>query len=281
MQTIVSSATRTVIIGDGPTRLIGERINPTGRKALTAALVEGQLDIIRQEAIAQVEAGADIIDVNVGAAGVDEVALLPEAVRLVMTAVDAPISIDTANPEALRAALAVYEGRALVNSVNGKEKSLAEVLPLIAEYGASVIGLTMDDEGIPTDAARRLAIARTIVERAESLGISRDRVLIDCLAMTVGADSTAAAVTLEAIRLVKAELGVNLALGASNVSYGLPDRETINRAFLPMVIMAGVNCPIVNVARVRDVVLATDLLLGRDEFAMNYIRYCRAQQARV
>ncbi len=279
MHTIVSSSSKTVTIGDGHTRLIGERINPTGRKKLTAALVAGDLDLVRQEAINQVEAGADLIDVNVGAAGVDEVALLPEAVRVVMAAVDAPLSIDTANPAALQAALEVYEGRALVNSVNGKEKSLDEVLPLIAAYDAAVIGLTMDDDGIPNDPEQRLAIATKIVERAEALGIGRERLLIDCLAMTVGADWKASMVTLQTIRMVKEQLGVNLALGASNVSYGLPDRETINRAYLPMVIMAGVSCPIVNVAKVRDVVLATDLLLGRDEFAMNYIQYFRARQA--
>ena len=281
MQTIVSRANQTVTIGDGPTRLIGERINPTGRKKLTAALVAGDLDMVRQEAIKQVEAGADIIDVNVGAAGVDEVTLLPEAVKVVMAAVDVPISIDTANAAALEAALKVYEGKALVNSVNGKEKALAEVLPLIASYDAAVIGLTMDDDGIPNDPEQRLAIATKIVERAETLDIGRNRLLIDCLTMTVGADSKASTITLETIRLVKERLGVNLALGASNVSFGLPDREIINRASLPMVIMAGVTCPIVNVAKVRDVVLATDLLLGRDEFAMNYIQYFRTQQAQA
>ncbi len=280
MQTTLSSATRTVIVGDDqPTRLIGERINPTGRKKLSAALAAGDLAVLRQEAITQVEAGADIVDVNVGAAGIDDVRLLPQAIQIVMEAVDAPISIDTANPVALKAALAVYPGQALVNSVNGEERSLQAVLPLVAEYGARVIGLTMDDAGIPTDdPTRRLAIARKIIERAESLGIPRENVLIDCLAMAVGTDPQAASATLEAIRLVKTELGVNQTLGASNVSFGLPDRETVNRAWLPLVIAAGVNCPIADAAKVRDVVLATDVLIGRDEFAMSYIRFFRAQR---
>jgi 5-methyltetrahydrofolate--homocysteine methyltransferase len=280
MQTTLSSASRTVIIGDDqPTRLIGERINPTGRKQLSAALAAGDLSMLRQEAIAQVEAGADVIDVNVGVAGLDDVTVLPQAIQTVINAVDAPISIDTANPAALKAALAVYPGKALVNSVSGEERSLQAVLPLVAEYGARVIGLTMDDAGIPlNDPAKRLAIARKIIERAESFGIPRENVLIDCLAMAVGTDQRAGLVTLEAIRLVKAELGVNLTLGASNISFGLPDRATVNRAWLPMVIAAGVNCPIVDVAKVRDVVLAADVLIGRDEFARNYIRFFRAQR---
>jgi len=287
MQTTLSSGRRTVIIGDDqPTRLIGERINPTGRKKLTAALLAGDLEMVRQEAAAQVAAGADIIDVNVGAAGVDDVALLPRAVAAVMDTVDAPISIDTANPVALRAALTVYrdksggKGKALINSMNGEEKSLNAVLPLAAEFGAAVICLTMDDRGIPTDdPGRRVDIARNLIARAEAMGVPRENLLIDCLAMTVGADQRAGAITLEAIRRVRDELGMNMTLGASNVSFGLPERETINRAFLPLVLMAGVNCPIVNVAKVRDVILATDLLLGKDEFAMNYIQYCRSHPA--
>jgi 5-methyltetrahydrofolate--homocysteine methyltransferase len=280
MQTTLTSATQTVIIGDEqPTRLIGERINPTGRKKLTAALVAGDLDVVRQEALAQVQAGADILDVNVGAAGVDDVAMLPRAIQAVMEVTDVPISVDTANPAALEAALKVYPGKALVNSVTGEERSLQVVLPLVARYDARVIGVTMDDDGIPVDdAARRLAVARKIIERAESLGIPRENVLIDCMALTVGTNPQAALVTLEAIRLAKAELGVNMSLGASNVSFGLPDREQINAAYLPLVLGAGVNCPIVNVAKVRSLVLATDVLIGRDEFSLNYIRHFRAQQ---
>lgn len=281
METVLKSAQKTVVIGpEKPTVLIGERINPTGKKRLAAALAAGDLEIVRKEAVAQVEAGADVLDINVGAAGVDEVEILPRAVRAVMEVVDVPVCIDTANVDALRAALEVHrelapEGKPLINSVNGEEARLEAVLPLVAEYGAAVIGLTMDDEGIPSTPERRLAVARKIVERAEALGIPRADVVIDCLAMTVGADSNAARITLEAIRMVRDELGVNQTLGASNVSFGLPDREMINQVFLGMVILAGVNCPIVDAAKVRPAILAADLLLGRDAYGMRYIRAYR------
>ena len=277
METILKSARQTVVISpERPTVLIGERINPTGKKRLAAALVAGDLGVVREEALAQVEAGADVLDVNVGAAGVDELELLPQAVRLVMETAETPVCIDSANIRALRAALDVHravapEGKPLINSVNGEEERLEGVLPLVAEYKTAVIGLTMDDDGIPSSAERRLAIARTIVARAEAVGIPREDVVIDCLALTVGADSQAAQITLDAIKAVREELGVNLALGASNVSFGLPAREIINWVFLAMVIQSGVTCPIVDVAKVRPAVLATDLLLGRDEYAMRYI----------
>jgi 5-methyltetrahydrofolate--homocysteine methyltransferase len=278
METILKSVKETVIISpERPTVLIGERINPTGKKRLAAALCEGNLDIVRQEAEAQVAAGADVLDVNVGAAGVDEIDLLPKAVRLVMETVDVPVCIDSPDAEALRAALAVHretapEGKPLINSVNGEEARLKDVLPLVAEYKAAVIGLTMDDEGIPDEAEKRLAIAHKIVERAEALGIPREDVVIDCLALTVGADSRAALVTLGAMGMVRQELGVNMTLGSSNVSFGLPDREVINWAFLAMAMQNGLNCPIVDVAKVRPAILAVDLLLGRDDYAMRYIK---------
>ena len=278
METILKSARKTVTIShDRPTVIIGERINPTGKKRLAAALAEGNLEIIGTQAKAQVEAGADVLDVNVGAAGVDEVDLLPRAVRLVMETVAAPVCIDSANVEALRAALTVHkelapEGKPLINSVNGEEERLELVLPLVAEYKTAVIGLAMDDDGIPPTAEKRLAVARKIIKRAEALGIPREDVVIDCLALTVGAESRAGLVTLEAIRMLHEELGVNMTLGASNVSFGLPDREVINWAFLAMAIQRGVNCPIVNAAKVRPAILATDLLLGRDEYAMRYIK---------
>jgi len=279
METILKSAHKTVIIGpEKPTVLIGERINPTGKKRLAAALSEGNLDIVRTEAEAQVEAGADVLDVNMGATGVDEVDLLPKAVRLVMETVQVPVSIDSANAEALRAALAVHkelapEGKPLVNSVNGEEANLERVLPLVAEHKAAVIGLAMDEDGIPLTSEKRLAVARKIVERAETLGIPREDVVIDCLALTVGADDPQAAlITLEAIRMVRQELGVNMTLGASNVSFGLPEREVVTWAFLAMAIQNGVNGPIVDAAKVRPAILATDLLLGRDEYALRYIK---------
>ena len=284
METILKGTGKKVIIGDGrPTVIIGERINPTGKKKLAAALVAGDLDIVRREALAQVEAGADVLDVNVGAANVDEADLLPKAVRLVMETVDVPVCIDTADGEALAAALAVHkelypDGKPLVNSVNGEEASLARVLPLVTEYDAAVIGLCMDDDGIPETPERRLAVAKKIVERAEALGISRENVLIDCLALTVGADSKTGWTTLETIRMVKEALGVNIALGASNISFGLPEREVINGAFLAMAIAAGLNCPIVDAAKVRPYILAADLALGRDDYAIRYIKAFRQRR---
>jgi 5-methyltetrahydrofolate--homocysteine methyltransferase len=274
--TTVSSAGREVQISrDRPTVLIGERINPTGRKRLAEALRAGELSLVAQEVRAQVEAGADIVDINVGAAGVDEVRILPLAVQTALEAADVPLSLDTTNPAALKAALEVYPGKALVNSVNGEEGTLERVLPLVREHRAAVIGLTMDGEGIPAEPLKRLKIAERIVERAEREGIPRQDVLIDCLALTVGANPQAAQVTLEAIRLVARELGVNQTLGVSNVSFGLPDREVINLAFLALALMNGVNCPIVDVAKVRPTVLAVDLLLGRDRYARRYIEAWR------
>ena len=281
METRVSSATKEVVISDGrSTVLIGERINPTGKKKLAAELKAGNMELVRREALAQVQAGADILDVNVGVTGVDQVALLPQAVQAVMKVVDVPLCLDSDDPKALEAALKVYQGKPIINSVTGQERSLEEVLPLVKEYGTAVIGLTMDDEGIPNDPDRRVAIARKIVERAEALGIPREDIIIDCLTLTVGADSKAGLVTIEAIRRVKAELGVNMTLGASNISFGLPDRDLLNSVFLAIVIAAGVNCPIVDVAKVRPAILAADLVMGRDKYAMRYIEAYRQRQKR-
>lgn len=284
METVLKGTGKEVIIADGrPTAILGERINPTGKKKLAAALGAGDLEIVRQEALDQVQAGAHILDVNVGAAGVDEGDLLPKAVKMVMETVDVPICIDTADRGALAAALVLHkelnpDGRPLVNSVNGEKASMEQVLPLVAEYGTAVIGLCMDDDGIPETPEKRLAVAKKIIERGDALGIGRESYLIDCLALTVGADSKAAWVTLEAMRLVKEELGVNLALGASNVSFGLPDRETINGAFLAMAIDRGLNCPIVDAAKVGHYILAADLALGRDDYAMRYLKAYRKRQ---
>jgi 5-methyltetrahydrofolate--homocysteine methyltransferase len=273
METRVSSATREVVITNaGPTVLIGERINPSGKKKLAEALKNGDFDMVRKEAIAQVEAGADILDVNVVTPGVDEIAVLPKVVEKVMASVDTPLCIDINNPGALKEALRIYKGKPIVNSVTGEESSLNEILPLVKEYGAVVVGLTIDEEGIPKESDRRVAIAHKIVERAESLGIPPENVIIDCLALTLGADSNAGMVTLEAIHMVKEELGVNQTLGASNISFGLPDRNLVNHAFLAMAISSGVTCPTVDVAKVRPAILSIDLILGRDRFAQRYMR---------
>jgi 5-methyltetrahydrofolate--homocysteine methyltransferase len=278
-ETRVLSASSEVIIGqDQPTVLIGERINPAGRKKLAEGLKAGNLEIVGREALAQAQAGADILDVNVSIFGVDEVTLLPRAVQKVMDTVELPLCLDSANPEALAAALKVYKGKPLINSVTGEEHSLAKVLPLVKEYGAAVIGLLQDDEGIPDDSARRVAIAHKIMERAEAGGIPRENVIIDCLASAVGADTSSGQAVIEAIGQVKAELGVNLTLGASNVSFGLPDRHLLNSAFVAIVIAAGVTCLIADVAKVRPAVLAADLILGHDKRARRYIETYRQRQ---
>lgn len=272
MKTKVSSAKREVAIGSGlPTVIIGERINPTGRKKLAEALQRGDLPFVQHDAQTQVQAGAVMIDVNASLPGADEVALFPQVVQAVMEAVDVPLSLDTPNHKALEAGLKVYKGKALINSVTGEEKSMDAVLPLAKQYGAAVVALLQGDGGVPPDAEGRLAVARKLVERAESLGIPREDVIIDCMAMTVGADSSAGAITLQTMHRVKKELGVNLILGASNISFGLPERESINSAFISMAIMAGATCLIVNAAKASPIVLAADLVLGHDEFAARYI----------
>jgi len=279
MRTIVSGATRQVTIGDGlPTVLIGERINPTGKKKLAAALQTGDLERVRQEALAQVQAGADILDVNVGVPGLDEVELLPRAVKVVIEAVDVPVCLDSDNPRALEAALKVYRGKPILNSVNGAEARLTDVLTLVKRHGTAVIGLCMDEKGIPHDIDTRVAIARRIVDRAVAMGIPREDVIIDTLALTVASDTHSALVTLETIRRVRDELGVNQTLGASNVSFGLPDRDVLNGAFLALAMAHGLTCPTVDVAKVRAFVTAADLVLGRDDYAMRYIKAFRQRQ---
>ncbi len=276
METKVSSATKEVIIRhDRPTVLIGERINPTGKKKLAEALKAGNLKIVREEALAQAQAGADIIDVNVSTFGVDEITMLPRAVQAMLGTVDIPLCLDSANHEALAAALKVYKGKPLINSVTGEERSLATILPLVKEYGAAVIGLVQDDDGIPNDTERRVAIARKIIERAEAMGIPHQDIIIDPLALTIGADTKSGLVTTETVRRVKVELGVNIVLAASNVSHGMPDRDLLNSAFVAMAIAAGVTCLVVDVAKVRPIVLAADLLLGKDENARHYIKAYR------
>ncbi len=283
LTTVISSKTQIVEINRGkPTVIIGERINPTGRKLVLKALQEGNFDIVRQDAISQVAAGAVILDVNAGVPGADEPALLQQVMRTVLEVTDVPLCIDTADPEALEAALSLYEyeGKALVNSVNGEERALGAVLPLVKEYGAAVIGLCMDDQGIPETPEKRLAVAGSIIERAAALGIPAEDVVIDPLALTMGADSNAGRVALETIELVVAEFGVNITMGASNISFGLPDRKYINAAFIAMAIYAGLTCPITNplVMEVNTAVLAADLAMGRDDYGMRWIQAFRQRE---
>ena len=276
MNTIVSSSTKEVVISDDqPIVLIGERINPAGKKKLAEALKAGNLEVVRKEALAQAQAGADIIDVNVTTFGVDEVDLLPQAVQVVMETVDTPLCLDSTNPDALEGALKVYKGKPLINSVSGEKHSMERVLPLVKEYGTAVIGLLQDDDGIPKDSERRVSIARKIVEQADVAGIPRENVIIDCMVFSVGADPGSGPAVIEAIHQIKAELGANIALGASNVSFGLPDRAVLNNAFVAMAITAGATCLIVDAAKVRPSVLAADLVLGHDKHARRYIEAYR------
>jgi len=279
METRISSLSKEVIIGDGlPTVLIGERINPAGKKSMAEALKTGNFESIRNEAIAQVQAGADIIDVNTTLFGVDEVSILPKAVQTVMETVDVPLCIDSANTAALEAALKIYKGKPLINSVTGEEKSLARVLPLVKEYKAAVVGLTQDDEGIPDNAERRVAIARKIIERAEKEGISRENIIIDCLALAVGANPASSILATETARRIKAELGVNITIAVSNISFGMPDRSLLNSAFAAAMIAAGATCLIVDTAKLRPAVLAADLLMSRDKRARRYTNAFRERQ---
>lgn len=281
MITTVSSATRTVeITPDGPTVIIGERINPTGRKKLGEALAAGNMELVRKEALAQVQAGANILDVNVGYPAVDEPRIIVEAVRAVMETVDVPICLDSANPAVMEAALSVYKGKIILSSVTAEPQKMGEILPLVKRFGTAVVAMCMDEDGIPNDSRARLAIATKIVSRAEALGIPRDDVIVDCACMAVATDPSAALVTLETVRLVRAELGCNITLGASNVSFGFPDRRVINASFLPLAIFAGVNCPIVDptAPEVAKAILSADLLLNKDEYGVNYIRAFRARQ---
>jgi 5-methyltetrahydrofolate--homocysteine methyltransferase len=279
MQTVLRREAAEVRIDtDGTFVIIGECINPTGHKRLSEALVKKEYDYVRDLAIRQVSAGADILDVNVGVPDLDEVALLPEVVEIVASVVEVPLCIDSANPEALAAGLSVTPGKALVNSVNGEEAMLNVVLPIVKEYGAAVIGLTMDDEGIPTDSETRVSIAGKILERAAKVGIPGEDVVIDPLAMAVGADTSAGIVTLESIKMIRQEFGVNISLGASNVSFGLPERHTINQAFLALAIGAGATCAITNPMKLTAAIRAVDLMLGRDPFAGRYISHYRSLQ---
>ena len=278
MQTILKSETREVKIDtEGPVVVIGETINPTGNKKLAAALREGNLQYVEDLAAVQVAAGADVLDVNAGASGVDEVALLPQVVKAVLSRVSLPLCLDSANPAALAAALDVTPGKPLVNSVKGEEASLQTVLPIVKDRGAAVIGLTLDDDGIPSTPERRLAVAAKIVERAASLGIPTEDIVIDPLVLTIGADSNAGLVTLRAIELIRRELGVNIVLGASNVSFGLPDRQTINQAFLALAISAGASCLLTDPVKLTATIRAVDLLRGRDSYARRYITNYRAR----
>jgi 5-methyltetrahydrofolate--homocysteine methyltransferase len=281
MNTVLRSRSKTVTIGAGqPFCIIGERINPTGRKKFAEELREGDLSTVTVDALAQTEAGADMLDVNAGIPLVDEPELLKAMLATVQETVDAPICIDSSVIEALEAGLSVYEGRALVNSVTAEDDRLEEILPLVARHGAAVIGLANDETGIPETPEERLRHARKIVSVAGDHGIAPEDVVIDPLAMTVGADTEAVTTTLRTISLIRDELGVNMCLGASNVSFGLPQRHVLNAAFLPMAMAAGLTSAIMSTAEVCvQAVRASDLLLGHDAWGANWIAAHRARVA--
>jgi 5-methyltetrahydrofolate--homocysteine methyltransferase len=282
VETVLESKTQTVIIGpDRPFVIIGERINPTGRKALAAEMAAGDLSRVRTDAIAQVEAGAHVLDVNAGVPMADEPALMVEAIKLVQSLVDVPISIDSSVVAALEAGLAVVQGKPLVNSVTGEDERLEKVLPLVKKYGAAVIGISNDQSGISPDPDKRIAVARKIIERAMDHGIPKSDVLIDPLVMPAGAVPGAGWVTMQVARRVREELGVNTVCGASNVSFGLPGRKVLNGAFLTMMIANGLTAAITNPLEpeIKQAILSADLLMGHDENCMAWIMAMRALEA--
>jgi 5-methyltetrahydrofolate--homocysteine methyltransferase len=279
MHTILKGKSKEITIGiDRPFVMIGEKINPTGRKKLAAALSEGNLDYVRQLVESQIAWGADVLDVNVGVPGLDEVAVMPRVIELVTSLADIPLCLDSGNPAVLEAGLKAAPGRPLVNSVSGEQKRLESVLPLVKEYKAAVIGLTMDDKGIPATPEERLGVAEKILEAAAKMGIPAEDVVIDPLVLTVGSDSKAALVTLQTIDLLRRNFGVNVNLGASNVSFGLPDRPTVNAAFLTLAIQMGATCSITDPAKLGTTVKAADMLLGRDDNSLRYLKYFRAAE---
>ena len=281
MHSILRSATKEVIIGhDVPFVIIGERINPTGRKKFQEQLRAGDLSQIEIDVQQQVEGGADVLDVNMGVPLTDESDLLSRAIKLVQSKTDLPICIDSSVIEALEAGLKAYEGKALVNSMTGEDDRMELILPLVKEHKAVIMALSNDETGIPATAQERLVITEKIVRTVEKYGIPLEDLVIDPLAMTVGADVEAVKITLETIHLIKEKFGLNMSMGASNVSFGLPNRHAVNASFLPMAMAAGLTSAIMD-ARTKEIgtsVRAADLLLGNDPWGGNWISAFRAQQ---
>lgn len=280
MKTILRGASAEVAIDTGgPVIIIGESINPTRRKKLVSTLQSGDFSYVLELAHSQLKAGADVLDVNVGFPGVDDAKLLPETVKILQENFNVPLCLDSPNPAAIEAALRISKGKCLINSVNGEEKSMSRILPVAAKYGAAVIALCMDDDGITSDPSKRVDIAAKIIRRAGEHGIKPEDVIIDPLAMAVSADPQACLVTLETIRLARTYLGNNITLGASNISFGLPDREALNASFITLAIFNGLTCPIANPEKITSIVRATDLVLGRDDFAMRFVEYYQERQS--
>ena len=264
---------------EGPGTLIGEKINPTGNKTLSTALQTDDHDYVQKLAIDQVAAGADVLDINIGIPGSNEPELLKTIIQIVAEVVEVPLCLDSPNFDALQAALPLAPGRPLVNSVNAEEASLEQILPLVKDRDCAVIGLTIDETGIPKDVDTRLRLTGKILERAARFDIPPEDVIIDPLVLAVSTDHEAASITLHAIERIRAEFGVSINLGASNVSFGLPERHTLNQSFLALACAAGANCLISDPFKLSLTLRATDLLLGRDPFSARYIAHFRAIQS--
>ena len=272
-QRIAAVCTPTRFVPIDRVRVIGERINPTGKKRLKQAILERDFDYILSQGLSQVEAGADILDVNMGMPDIDEAALLPEVVQRLQSVLDTPLQIDSSNPKAVENALRLYNGKAIVNSVNGEERSMQTILPLVKKYGAAVVALTMDEKGIPLTAQERFAVAERIVSRADAYGIPREDIFVDCLTLTASVQQKEVVETLKAMRMVKEKLGCRTVLGVSNISFGLPNRELLNHSFLLMALEAGLDLPIINpnVPSMLDAIRAYEVLYAKDEHAARYI----------
>jgi 5-methyltetrahydrofolate--homocysteine methyltransferase len=274
-ETILSSLTKEVVLGfDRPFVIIGERINPTGRKQLAAEMAAGNFETVIADTIAQVEAGAQMLDVNAGIPLADEPGILAHTVQLVQSITDVPLSIDSSIVEALEAGLSVYQGKALVNSVTGEDEQMERVLPLVAKYGAAVVAISNDETGISEDPDVRFEVARKIVSRAEDFGIKRDDIVVDPLVMPIGAMGTAGRQVFRLVRRLQDELRVNTTCGASNVSFGLPNRTGLNAAFLPMAIASGLTSAITSPLHVEMLlaVKAADVMMGNDPHCASWIQ---------
>jgi 5-methyltetrahydrofolate--homocysteine methyltransferase len=276
--TKVNSDTKEVFISrDLPTVIIGERLNPTGREKLQQELREHKFNIVRRDAIAQIEAGASILDINAGMPQIDESTLLVEMVEVVTEVTDVPLCIDTTNIKALEAALKAYKGKALINSVTGEECILEPVLALVKEYNAAIIVLLMDNKGIPMNVDKRLLMAEKIIQKATGTGISLEDIIIDPLVLSIGAYDQAARIALETIEAAVRRFGTNITMGCGNVSFGLPNRSVVSLAFITMAMRCGLTCPITNPldVQIKEAILAGDLCMGRDKYATNWLRNYR------
>lgn len=273
---LVSPNGKEVLVGDtGPTILIGEKINPFGKGPIKDALISGDMKPVREEAIKQVEAGADVLIISVAAFGIDETVILPRAAQAVMEAVDVPLCLESRNPVALENALKLGCGKPIVSSITGEAIHIEQLLPLVKKYNTAFVALASDSSGVPNTAARRLEIITDIVEKADKLGIDRENIIADCVAESSAVNNNAAKITLETMDMVKRLWGLNLVLGASNVSFGLPSRTVINAVFLSLAVSRGLTLAIVNAKLMKPYIMAADLLMGRDNRARRYTTYCR------